>query len=58
VKQVLEQKQGGRWFSRHEDGSEVNVGYVLNGVPHAKLILVWQIAGNFQCVPKLITKWN
>lgn len=56
VESVLEQKPGGRWYSRHEDGSEVNVGHVLTWDPCAQVILAWQIDGNFQYVPELITE--
>ena len=51
---VLEQKAGGRWFSRHEDGSSVNVGYVLEWHPFDRLVLAWQVDGNFQYDPNLI----
>jgi uncharacterized protein YndB with AHSA1/START domain len=53
VESVLEPGARGRWFSRHEDGSEVNVGYVLIWDPYGRLVLVWQIDGNFQCDPQL-----
>lgn len=56
VESVLEQKDGGRWFSRHEDGSEVNVGYILSWDPYAQVILAWQIDGNFKYDPKLVTE--
>jgi uncharacterized protein YndB with AHSA1/START domain len=53
VESVLEPGTKGRWFTRHEDGSEVNVGYVLVWDPFGRLVLVWQIDGNFQCDPQL-----
>jgi hypothetical protein len=53
VESVLEPGTRGRWFTRHEDGSEVNVGYVLIWDPFGRLVLVWQIDGNFQCDPEL-----
>jgi len=56
VESVLEQKPGGRWYSRHEDGSEVNVGHILTWDPFRQVILAWQIDGNFQYVPELITE--
>ncbi|KAI9436386.1 hypothetical protein F5148DRAFT_1294622 [Russula earlei] len=56
VESVLEQKQGGRWFSRHEDGSEADVGKVLTWNPYSKVILAWQINGDFQYVPELVTE--
>ena len=53
VESILEAGSRGRWFTRHEDGSEVNVGYVLVWDPFGRLVLVWQIDGNFQCDPQL-----
>ena len=56
VESVLEQKPGGRWYSRHEDGSEVNVGYILTWDPFGQVVLIWQIDGNFKCDPELVTE--
>ncbi|MFD2872038.1 SRPBCC family protein [Mucilaginibacter ximonensis] len=56
VESVLEQKQSGRWFSRHEDGSEVEIGHILKWEPYGQVILAWQIDGNFQYDPALITE--
>jgi len=56
VESVLEQKPGGRWYSRHEDGSEVNVGYILTWNPFGQVVLIWQIDGNFKCYPELVTE--
>ncbi len=53
---VLEPNNGGRWYSRHDDGSEADNGYVLNWDPYARVVLVWQIDGNFQYKPDLITE--
>jgi hypothetical protein len=56
VESVLEPGVNGRWYSRHEDGSEVNVGYVLEWDPYAQVVLAWQIDGNFKCDPTLLTE--
>lgn len=56
VESVLERKPGGRWYSRHEDGSEVTIGKVLTWDPYGLLILAWQIDGNFQYDPQLETE--
>ena len=56
VESVLEQKPGGRWYSRHEDGSEVNVGYISTWDPFGQVVLIWQIDGNFKCDPELVTE--
>ena len=53
---VLEPGTGGRWFSKHEDGSEINVGYIISWDPYALLVLAWQINGDFKYDPDLITE--
>ncbi len=53
---VLEPGINGRWYSKHEDGSEVNVGKVLEWQPYARLVLAWQINAGFQYDPDLITE--
>jgi hypothetical protein len=53
---VLEPYVKGRWYTRHEDGSEVNVGYVLEWDPYGLLILIWQINGDYQYDPQLLTE--
>lgn len=53
---ILEPHQNGRWYTRHEDGSEVTIGYVATYDPNDLLVLVWQIDGNFKCDPNLITE--
>ncbi|MDE3249301.1 MAG: SRPBCC domain-containing protein [Bacteroidota bacterium] len=52
----LEAKPGGRWFSTHADGSEVNIGKVLIWDPFQRLVLNWQIDGNFTFDPNLTTE--
>jgi uncharacterized protein YndB with AHSA1/START domain len=53
---VLEPGANGRWFSKHEDGSEINVGQVLTWDPFALLVLAWQINGDYKYDPGLITE--
>jgi uncharacterized protein YndB with AHSA1/START domain len=53
---ALEPKTKGRWFSRHEDGSEANVGEVLVWAPDDFLALAWQINGDFIFDPLLVTE--
>ena len=53
---VLEPKANGRWYTCHEDGSEVNVGYVLGWNPYSHLLLNWQINGEYKCDPELTTE--
>ena len=53
---ILEQKENGRWYSSHEDGTECNVGKVLVWDPFGRLVLAWQINGNFEYDPDLISE--
>ena len=56
VELVLEPRLNGRWYSRHEDGTEANVGYILKWDPYALLVLAWQVNGDFRFDPELITE--
>lgn len=53
---LLEAKPEGRWYSKHEDGSEVNVGTVLTYDPYSLLVLNWQINADFQYDPNVFTE--
>lgn len=53
---VLEPGLNGRWYSKHDDGSEANVGYVLKWDPYAGLTLAWQINGDFKYDPAIISE--
>jgi len=53
---ALDAKPGGRWYSKHEDGSEVDIGYVLTYNPYELFTLAWQINGDFKYDPNLITE--
>jgi uncharacterized protein YndB with AHSA1/START domain len=52
---VLECVEGGRWYSCHEDGSEADIGYVQVWQPDERLVLIWQINGDFQCDPSIVS---
>lgn len=56
VEMVLEPGEGGRWYSKHEDGSEVSVGTVLAWDPFDLLVLNWQIDASFQCDPSIVSE--
>jgi hypothetical protein len=53
---VLEPSVNGRWYTCHEDGSEVNIGYVLVWDPYGRVILNWQVNANFHCDPNVNTE--
>jgi len=56
VHSLIEGKPGGRWYSTHEDGSEANVGTVLVWDPFGRLVLNWQVNGNFQYDPSIMSE--
>jgi len=53
---ILEQKAGGRWYSMHEDGTECNIGKILLWDPYGRVLIGWQVNGNFQYDPDLISE--
>ena len=53
---VLEPRAGGRWFSLCEDGSECDIGKVLDFDPPRRLLLAWQIDADWQYDPAFVTE--
>jgi uncharacterized protein YndB with AHSA1/START domain len=53
---VIEPKPDGRWYERYVDGSECDVGKVLVWDPPARLVLAWQLNGEWKYDPDLITE--
>ena len=53
---IIEPKAGGRWYSTCQDGSEINVGKVLVWEPPQRLVLSWQITGEWKYDPDFITE--
>jgi hypothetical protein len=56
VEMVLEPKPKGRWYSAHEDGQQSLIGYVDSYEPFSRVMLVWQLDGEFKHNPNLITE--
>jgi uncharacterized protein YndB with AHSA1/START domain len=53
---VVEPGVNGRWYSKHADGCEADIGYVLQYQPYDLFVLAWQINGDFKCDPELVTE--
>jgi hypothetical protein len=52
---VIEPREGGRWYTRHADGSETSTGYVAAWEPPDRVIVTWQIGADWTYDPRLIT---
>jgi uncharacterized protein YndB with AHSA1/START domain len=47
VEAVIEPRAGGRWYERAADGTECDWGHVRAWDPPRRLLLVWQITGEW-----------
>lgn len=56
VDAVIEPRIGGRWYERGDDGSMCQWGSVLAWEPHSRLVLSWDINGDWQYDPALKTE--
>jgi hypothetical protein len=53
---IVEPRAGGRWYERGEDGSETEWGKVLHWEPPARVLLGWQLDGNWKYNPACVTE--
>lgn len=52
---VIEPHPGGRWYTRHEDGTETSTGVVVAWDRPARLVLTWQIGADWDYHADLVT---
>lgn len=52
---VIEPREGGRWFTRHTDGSETSTGFVQVWEPPSRLVMTWQITADWSFDTALVT---
>jgi uncharacterized protein YndB with AHSA1/START domain len=53
---VIEPRAGGRWYERGEDGSECQWGHVIVWEAPKRLVLAWQLNGDWKFDASLITE--
>ena len=56
VEVIIEPRAGGRWYAVGEDGSTGQTGYVIEWQPPQRLVLAWQLNGDWQFDPELVTE--
>jgi uncharacterized protein YndB with AHSA1/START domain len=56
ARSVLEPAVGGRWYSVCVDGTECDVGKVLEWDPPGRLVLAWQLTAAWQFDPHFVTE--
>ena len=52
---VIEPRTGGRWYTRHQDGTETSTGFVTAWDPPGRLTLTWQIGADWTYHSDLVT---
>jgi uncharacterized protein YndB with AHSA1/START domain len=52
---IIEPREGGRWYTRHEDGTETSTGFVSAWEPPERVVITWQISADWKYDPTLVT---
>lgn len=52
----IEPREGGRWFERDAEGGECPWGKVLAWDPPKRVLLAWQLKGDFSYDPDFVTE--
>lgn len=57
VKQsFIEPRKGGRWYTTHEDGSEIVVGHMKVWEPPQRIVFSWEISANWKPDPSVASE--
>jgi uncharacterized protein YndB with AHSA1/START domain len=48
IESLIEPRVGGRWYTRHQDGSECVVGHVRVWEPAQRFIISWEISADWK----------
>jgi len=49
---IIEPFVGGRWYTKHEDGTEATVGHVLVWQPAERFVVSWEISAEWKPDPR------
>jgi uncharacterized protein YndB with AHSA1/START domain len=52
---IVEPFAGGRWYTRHQDGTETSTGRVTAWEPPGRLVITWQIGADWKFHTDLVT---
>jgi uncharacterized protein YndB with AHSA1/START domain len=52
---VIEPHEGGRWYTRHTDGTQTSTGHVVAWEPGERLVITWQIGADWKYHVNLVT---
>jgi len=52
---VVEPREGGRWYTRHQDGSQTSTGFVRLWDPPQRLVVTWQIGADWKYHDDFVT---
>lgn len=52
----IEPRKGGRWYTTHEDGSEVVVGHMKVWEPPHRIVFSWEVSANWKPDPSVASE--
>jgi uncharacterized protein YndB with AHSA1/START domain len=52
---IVEPRTGGRWYTKHQDGTETSTGSVVAWEPPGRLVITWQIGADWKFHTDLVT---